>query len=69
MATLLENLTSSLTQTRQRMASLKEKGISSMREIYPDVPCNPELYYQLLETLPDEISRLEKRIRQLNNKF
>ena len=69
MATLLENLTSSLTETRQRMANLKEKGISSMREIYPDVPCNAELYYQLLETLPDEISRLEKRIRQLNNKF
>ena len=65
MATLLENLKFSLIETRQRYTILKEKGIDSMRTVYPAIPYNPELYNQILENLPAEIARLELRIQKL----
>lgn len=65
MATLIENLTNSLIETRQRYAMLKENGIESMSNIYPSTPPNGELYYQLLTNLPKEIERLEQRIMEI----
>ena len=65
MATLIENLTNSLIETRQRYAMLKDNGIESMSTIYPSIPSNGALYYQLLATLPKEIDRLEQRIMEI----
>ncbi|NHM30768.1 hypothetical protein [Neobacillus terrae] len=65
MATLLENLKFSLIETRQRYTILKDKGIDSMRTVYPAIPYNLELYNQLLDTLPQEIARLEQRIQKI----
>ena len=65
MGTLIENLTNSLIETRQRYATLKENGIESMSTIYPSVPSNGALYYQLLANLPKEIERLEQRIMEI----
>lgn len=65
MATLIENLTNSLVETRQRYAMLKDKGIESMSTIYPSIPSNAALYHQLLATLPKEIDRLEQRIMEI----
>lgn len=67
MATLIENLTKSLTETRQRYAMLKDNGIESMSTLYPSTPSNGALYYQLLETLPKEIERLEQRIMKIES--
>ncbi|WP_050183959.1 hypothetical protein [Domibacillus robiginosus] len=65
MATLIENLTNSLIETRQRYAILKDNGIESMSTIYPSIPSNGALYHQLLATLPKEIDRLEQRIMEI----
>lgn len=67
MATLIENLTNSLIETRQRYAILKDNGIESMSTIYPSIPSTGALYYQLLATLPKEIDRLEQRIREIKS--
>ncbi|PLT29467.1 hypothetical protein [Peribacillus deserti] len=67
MATLLENLTDSLIETRHRYTLLKDNGIESMDTIYPAIPWNVELYYQLLATLPKEIVRLEQKIVNIEN--
>ena len=69
MATLLNNLTNSLIETRQRYAMLKDNGIDSMGTIYPAIPLNAELYYHLLATLPQEIDRLEQRIMKIESNF
>ena len=44
---------------------LKDNGIESMSVIYPSIPPNGALYYQLLKTLPEEIDRLEQRIMEI----
>ncbi|PLT27594.1 hypothetical protein [Peribacillus deserti] len=67
MATLLNNLTESLIETRHRYRMLKNNGIESMTNIYPAIPWNAELYYQLLATLPEEIFRLEQKIVKIEN--
>jgi hypothetical protein len=67
MATLFENITNSLIETRERYAMLKDNGIESISSIYPAIPWNAELYYQLLATLPKEIERLEQRIMKIES--
>jgi len=69
MASLLENLKIALEETTQRLKLLEERGPDAVKLIYPDVSLDArQIYHSLIESLPQEIDRLEFRIRNLQQK-
>jgi prefoldin subunit 5 len=69
MPSLLENLQSSLEQTKERLNLLKSKGTEALNILYPGMDYSSELYYRLLEALPIEIEQLEMRIKELSKSY
>ncbi|RDU35989.1 hypothetical protein DRW41_15460 [Neobacillus piezotolerans] len=62
---LVGNLKSSLEETKERLNLLNAHGVEAVNILYPGLNYSGLLFYKLLESLPKEIERLEKRIREI----
>ncbi|MGE6720678.1 hypothetical protein ACQKGD_25495 [Peribacillus frigoritolerans] len=64
MAYLLGNLKASLEQTKERLNLLNERGVEALNILYPGLNYGGMLYYQLLESLPKEITGESLNLRE-----